>query len=136
MLAYHIFTLIIATVVTILIGSLWYSPLMFGKQWMHMMGFTAEHMEKAKQKRMAPTYAWAFVFSLVHVFLVYILFLSGFELVGVFAIWVGFSLPIFSNAVLWEGKPWKFFFIQAGCSLVSTAFVFEILRIFLLSVWG
>jgi len=35
-----------ATFITMILGALWYSPLLFGNQWMKLMGFTAEQLKK------------------------------------------------------------------------------------------
>lgn len=130
MLAIHIISIILATVSSMVLGMLWYSDLMFGKKWRHLMGISCEDMEKGKNKKMTGIFAQSFLFTLGQAFIVYILFVSGFELLGIFAIWIGFSLPIFANSVLWEGKPWKLFSINATYSLASLALTFEVFRIF------
>ena len=123
--------IILSVVSAMVLGALWYSPLMFGKMWMKYMDISAAHLGKAKEKGTAHLYALNFVFAIARAIVIYILFIAGFELLSVFAIWIGFSLSVYADAVLWEGKPWKIFFINAGYGLVSSAFTFEILRIFL-----
>jgi hypothetical protein len=38
-----------AVVASMVVGFAWYSPVLFGKQWMKLMGLTKENMESAKK---------------------------------------------------------------------------------------
>ena len=49
---------VVAAVVSIIIGSLWYSPLLFGNVWMRLQRFTKKDMDKAKQKGMVNHTSW------------------------------------------------------------------------------
>ena len=53
-----------ATVLTFVLGGLWYSPLLFGKPWMAGHGYTETELRE-KQAGMGPTYAISFVCWLV-----------------------------------------------------------------------
>lgn len=39
--------LVIATVLSFVLGSLWYSPILFGKKWQQELGFTDEYIREA-----------------------------------------------------------------------------------------
>ena len=58
------FAILVAGVASMAVGFFWYSPMLFGKPWMKMMGYTEESMKKA-QKEMGKTYAISFVLALV-----------------------------------------------------------------------
>ncbi len=117
------YAVIVAAISSIVMGSLWYGPL-FGKQWMALMGFTQEQMEAAKKKGMTKSYLFALVgsFLTAYVLAYAIAFtntLFGTQggvigiTVGYFA-WLGFVVPASLSTVLWEGRPWKLFFLNIG----------------------
>lgn len=119
---------IAATVSSIVLGFAWYGPL-FGKPWMKLMGFTPESMEKAKAKNMNGTYAimmassFVMAYVLAHVTIFAMSYTQTYGIMGGlmsgFWNWLGFVAPVMMGAQLWEGKPWKLFWIQAGYYLVS-----------------
>jgi hypothetical protein len=119
---------LVAAIVAIVLGFLWYGPF-FGKPWMKLMGITPEKMEEGKKKGMGGTYAMmtvttllmSFVLSHALVFAATYLDESGWY-AGVmtgFWNWLGFVVPVSMGSVLWERKPWKLWCINAGYYLVS-----------------
>lgn len=117
-------------VVAIIIGFIWYGPL-FGKIWMKMAGFdklSPEELEKGK-KQMPLMAAIQFVVALGMAFVMShsLIFASAYlHESGVFAglqtafwNWLGFVVPTTIGMVLWEGRPWKYWFITAGDWLVT-----------------
>ena len=128
MVLVNYFAVLAAAVASMVVGFLWYGPV-FGKQWIALMGFTKEAMDAAKQKGMAKAYILMTVGSLV---MAYVLahgltfgnaYLNMYGvaagLQGAFWYWLGFVAPVLLGAVLWEGKSWKLWFLQAGYYLVS-----------------
>ena len=119
---------IAAAIVSIVLGFIWYGPL-FGKQWMSAMGFTKEHMDKAKAKGMTMNYilmavgslVMAYVLSHVTSFAMAYMKVTGYSagLSSGFWIWLGFIAPVTMGDQLWGGKPWRLFPIVAGYYLVS-----------------
>ena len=105
-------TIIVAAVVWFLFGFLWYGPL-FGKQWMKMMGITAEQMAEGKKKSMALPMLIALIMSVVSASVVsylvpQLLALSFGEFLKIILIiWAGFVLPLQVNDYLWERKSFK-----------------------------
>src|SRR3989344_774364 len=99
---------IIAAVANIIIGSVWYSPALFGKQWMDLVGFKATDMKK---KEMGKSYLAAFGVALLTAYvLANILGFAGAKTavggaqVGFWS-WLGFSFTTMSGAVIWLKKP-------------------------------
>ena len=41
---------LVAAIVNMVVGALWYSPLLFGKAWMKLTGFNKKQLKKAKEK--------------------------------------------------------------------------------------
>ena len=120
----ELIAIILASVVSMAIGMLWYSPVLFGKQWMKGVGLTQEQVEESKKKHgMGKTMSLAFIFTLITAFVISTAAgtsLSGGDLyAAVFVLWLGFVVPVMANGSLWEGKPWSLFLINAGYQLVA-----------------
>lgn len=116
--------ILLATMGSFVVGSLWYSPLLFGKPWMKIMGFDNKNMQKMNMTPGQSMVIW-FVFHLVSVYCMSLILsflpVSTISqlLVTVFIVWLAFELIAFLNPILWENKPWKLFFINGSGSLVS-----------------
>ncbi len=108
----NILPVIVAAVLGMIVGFLWYSPMLFGKQWMEVMGLTKEKMEAAK-KEMGKMYALSFFGVLMMSFILAgVISLAGsITLFGgmkvAFDLWLGFVTPVQMTEVLFGGKPWK-----------------------------
>ena len=127
---------LIVAVFSMLVGTFWYSPTLFGKQWMKYSGITQETINKAKKKGLAKLYFYAFIalfiMSYVTAFFVNFsgasTFLDGIQ-IG-FLVWIGYIATSMINTVLWDNKPWQLYFINAGHYLVIA-----IIMGIVLSVW-
>jgi hypothetical protein len=117
--------ILLAAIATMILGSIWYSPLLFGERWMKLMGITKESLAKEKQKEIQAFYAINFIADIVSAFILsrLIVFLAmpalGYALLLAFLVWLGFAVPILLGSVLWEGKPLTLFYINAGYRLAS-----------------
>lgn len=121
-------SVLVAAVVAMVIGFVWYSPVLFAKPWMKLMGKTPESMEKEKQK-MGKTYTISFVLALLTadvLFHVMVMSESYFHnppvmtgLMTAFWSWLGFVMPVQATDVLFGGKAWKLFWINTGYQLAS-----------------
>ena len=124
----NIVAVVLAGIASMVVGFLWYSPMLFGNMWMKMMGHTAKSMKKAQQE-MGMMYALSFVASLVtayvlfHVMVMsqayfnYTPMMAG--LMSAFWMWFGFIMPVQFTDVLFGGKRKKLFAINTGYQLVS-----------------
>ena len=113
-------------VAAMILGSLWYGPL-FGKQWIALMGFdqqTVAEMQAKGMQAMWKNYALMFVGALIMAYVLAhgLVFgnaylgtggISG-GLQGAFWYWLGFIAPVTLGVILWDGKPWKLWFLNAG----------------------
>ena len=117
--------ILIGAVIQMVLGALWYSPLLFGKTWMKWMGYTDKSMEKAKAGGMAKYYLAAFVGAVLTSFvLVRIIILIGAVslsggMVTALLLWLGFAVPLLLSSVLWEKKPFKVYLLNIAHYLVS-----------------
>ena len=129
-----------AVVAAIVLGTLWYGPL-FGKMWMRIVGISIGEITPAAKRSMVRSYTIlalaTFVMSFV---LAHALFFASAltEAEGVLAaattaiwIWLGFVVPVTLGPVLWENRPWKYWFITAGYYLVAL-----ILMAVVITVWA
>lgn len=120
--------IIVAGIVATAIGFLWYSPLMFAKPWMKLMGYTAESIKKT-QKEMGPWYGVSMLLSFVTAFVLshvmalsqnfynYSPLMTG--LTSAFWMWLGFVMPVQATDTIFGGKKWKLFGINTGYQLAT-----------------
>lgn len=119
---------ILAGVVSMAIGFLWYSYALFGRPWMKLMGYTKESLKEA-QKKMGPMYGVSFILSLLTAYVLsHVMALSqnyyqyNMLLAGVgsaFWMWIGFIMPVQATDVIFGGKKWALFAIHTGYQLAS-----------------
>ena len=123
---------LVAAISTMIVGSLWYSPLLLGKLWMKHSGVT-EH--EAKNTNMAKTYGIMFLGSLVMCFVMshFIDYVGAKDAsAGATAaiwLWLGFVVTVGVGGVLFEKKPWALYLINMGYQLVSMVIVGAILAV-------
>ncbi len=106
----------VCAIVSLALGALWYSPLLFAKAWQHEAGLTDEQLARQNP---AKTYGLTFVFALIMSYnLAFFLgdsattalwgttagFLAGF----------GWATLIFAVVALFEQRSWKYIFINGG----------------------
>lgn len=108
----------------VVISYIWYHPKLFGTYWMSASGITAEQAEKGK-KRMPLLLIGGFLTAMLVAWVMNFvgIALGIFDWVGaVFDlalwVWIGFAAPILFGSVLWEGKPFRLFLVNAGYWLV------------------
>lgn len=119
---------LVAAISSMVVGYVWYGVL-FKKPWMAMMGHTAEAMSGMKMTA-NKAYFIQFIASLVMACV-----LAKFVGLGLlddtatsrlsvginigFWAWLGLVMPVSLGIVLWEGKSWKLWFINASNYLVT-----------------
>jgi len=130
-----------ASVVAMVIGGLWYSPLLFGKKWMELNGLTVADYEvnkSAKNKEMMRAMISQFFLTLFQAYIL-VHFIKVWSdvspLVSALLIYAAFVIPTIAGGILWGGESRKAaftrFFLQAGNQLVTFA-VFAVI----LGGWG
>ena len=67
---------LVAAVSTMVVGFLWYSPILFAKPWMREMGYDPDDKAKVQemQKGAGPAYLGSFLASLVSAFILALFF--------------------------------------------------------------
>lgn len=119
---------LVSAVVSMAVGFLWYSPVLFAKPWMKLMGVKCDTPEEkaAMQKEAGPLYGQAFICSIVSaVFLAIVLsrmmvpdsdLWRGLKIA--FGVWLGFVATVQYTNALFNKKPKALFFIDTGYQLV------------------
>jgi hypothetical protein len=123
-MASTILAIILAAAANMMIGMVWYSPLLFGNTWMKLMGLTIERI-KQQSAQMNKTYMISFVgaifeAAILRLLIGYLPFTDVFRgmLLG-FWLWLGMIAPVQLTEVLFGNKPVKLFFLNTGYQLVA-----------------
>lgn len=117
------FAVLVAALAGMVLGGLWYSPLLFGNMWIKLAGLSK--MKKPDQKSMWVQYSVGFVSQLVMAcvlahLLSYVIVLDVLEAIQLaFLLWLGFFATTLIGSVLWEMKSPKLYFINAGYWLTT-----------------
>ena len=125
---------LVATVAAIVLGFVWYGPL-FGKTWMNLMDIDKKKMGEAKKKGMAANYVIMIISTLVMSYILahFVKYLGATDIAGALQtaiwIWLGFIATVQIGIVLWEGKPWKLYFLNTAYWLVNLAVMATILAL-------
>ncbi len=122
-----------AAVARMVLGSLWFSPTLFGKPWLSLMGWSKQEIEKRKQVGMGRTYVLAFAGSFVMAF-VFAQFVNYAQANGVVSgaltgcwLWLGFIATSSGVSSLFEGRPLKLHLIGSGYELANAVVMGAIL---------
>lgn len=131
----NLVAVLVAGIVPLILGSVWYNPKFLGTLWMKLARLTPEMMEDGKKKMPLHMFlgfitALITAYVLAHFSIVWGVFdyIDALELA--FWVWLGFQMPVNLGAVLWEGKSWKLFFINTGYQLIMLALVMLVLVLF------
>ena len=127
---------IIAAVVSLLFGFLWYGPI-FGKAWMRLNGVTKKDIEASKKKGMVFPMFLHLIGNLISVFAFGVL-AGSLGLVGIgsylvlgLILSVGFFLSTtLLGSVLWDNKPWGLYLLNAVYWIINLEIVAIILSLF------
>jgi hypothetical protein len=126
LLGISLWSVLVAAVAAMVVGFLWYSPLLFARPWMVLMGYDPN--DKAKlaemQKGAGKMYGLSFLASLVSALvlakIIAITTVSS-ALYGMkvgFAVWLGFVTTVQLTSVLFAKQPVKLYLINTGYQLV------------------
>ena len=125
---------LVCGVIHMVLGALWYSPLLFGKLWMKVMGKSEEELKEMNQG-VWKAYVFSFLGALVMAFvLAHVIdyaqadsIIDGLQ--GGFWVWLGFVVTTSMAGILFEGRPKGLYFIYNGYQLVSLLVIGVILAV-------
>lgn len=115
-----------ATLVSMVVGGLWYSKAVFGKEWAKLAKINENKSKKDAPKALVGMLALSLVMAyiLAHVTYLSSSFFAEYSYQGAAIssslwMWIGFVVPIVSSDSLFNQAPWKLTFIQLGNWLVT-----------------
>lgn len=111
--------LAVVTVVVFVASSIWYSPLLFGRQFHEFSGATASAHPSAVKAlfELLRTFVLAFVIAHLVVRLNVADWKQALKL-GLW-LWVGFPVILLTGAILWQNVPWQLAAIHSGDWLIK-----------------
>jgi len=122
----NLWSVLVAAVATMILGFLWYSPLLFPKPWTLAMGYDPNDKAKMDEMRKGAgkLYGITFVASLISAFVLAKIIdvttvnsaLYGMK-IG-FAVWLGFVTTVQLTSTLFKKRPIKLYWIDTGYQLV------------------
>jgi surface polysaccharide O-acyltransferase-like enzyme len=122
----NLWSVLAAAVATMILGFLWYSPLLFAKPWTLAMGYDPNDKAKMDEMRKGAgkLYGITFVASLISAFVLAKIIdvttvssaLYGMK-IGL-AVWLGFVTTVQLTSTLFKKRPSKLYLIDTGYQLV------------------
>jgi hypothetical protein len=122
----NLWSVLTAAVATMILGFLWYSPLLFAKPWTLAMGYDPNDKAKMDEMRKGAgkLYGITFIASLLSAFVLAKIIdvttvnaaLYGMK-IG-FAVWLGFVTTVQLTSTLFKKRPIKLYLIDSGYQLV------------------
>lgn len=119
---------LLAGIASMIVGYVWYSPILFSKPWIKLMGYAKENTQ-GTQSKMGKKYGVSFVVSLITAFIlahVMALSINFFHyspimtaITTAFSMWLGFIAPVQLTDVLFGKRAFQLFAITTGYQLVS-----------------
>jgi len=144
----NFYAILVAAASTLVVGAVWYSPMLFANAWMKESGLTAEQLKKGN---MLKIFGLTFIFSIMIAMIMQVLTIHQFGAIGMvggdptkalpsynafmadygtvfrtfkhgalhgFMSGLFFALPVIAINGLFERKSWKYIFIHAGYWIV------------------
>ena len=131
----NLLAVFVAAISTMIVGFVWYSPILFAKPWMREMGYDPNDKAKVQemQKSAGPAYMASLVASIVSAFILALFFHEmhvqslTIALLVAFHVWLGFVATVQLTGVLFMRQSMKLFAINTGyqlaCYLVMGAII-------------
>ena len=133
----NLWGVLLSAIAAMLIGAIWYSPLLFGKKWMELVGMRPENMEVAKAKA-KKSYTISFVGALIMAYVLALVIDNFFiihlhyALLAGFLMWLGFVVTTTISEYLFipTPKPWMLYILNNSYHLVVLLMMSVILYFF------
>ena len=122
----NIWAVLASAVATMVLGFLWYSPVLFAKPWTTLMGYDPNDKEKLAemQKSAGPAYGMSLVASILSAFvlgkiitLTHIASVPYGMKIGM-AVWLAFVTTVQLTNALFSKQPFKLYMINTGYQLL------------------
>lgn len=130
----NVLAVVVAAVLNMVAGALWYSPLLFARQWVALSGVGEDRMRQLSPIR---AYVLLFAASLVMAFVLAQIVIATKATTVIeglqagFLVWLGFVATSSGANYMFEGRPRRLFAINTGYVLVALMLMGA-----LLAVWS
>jgi hypothetical protein len=122
----NLWSVLVAAVASMILGFLWYSPILFANPWMRLMGIDSNDKAKLAEMRKGAgkLYGLAFVANIVSAaVLAKIIAITTVDTIPYgmkigFAVWLGFVTTVQLTGALFGKQPSKLYLINTGYQLV------------------
>ena len=118
---------IVSVIIPMVLGALWYGPMLFAKQWIAASGFTPEKMKNknAVTRGYVISIIGSIMFAMAMAITAQLMGLDGAaDGIGLGALGLlGFVAPAFASAFAFEQRPIKLYMIYVGYQLVNFVLV-------------
>jgi len=113
--------MVIAAVIRMLVGGVWFSPIAFAPAWQRIVGITQDQMKTGFPKAIAADAFGSLIMAWV---LAHAVAYAGAATLGAgaavgFLSWLGFVAVVQFTAVIYEQRPVKLFWLTGGFNLVA-----------------
>lgn len=116
--------IIVASLVSFGIGSLWYSPFLFGKEWMEGRNISEKNLDSMKTTSVLRSYIIQFILTLfTFTFIAFVISMSQARtstdgaFIGLLS-WLGLVIPLSVSGLLWKKESFTLFLIDTVNNLV------------------
>lgn len=113
--------ILVSSLLAIAIGSIWYSPIVFGKYWMRAIGFSEDDLD-ISEKHMAKLLSFGFFAHIILFFALakFVARATAFEepiwpVAGLLVLLLGAAMAV---SVIWERRPLSYLCINIGYSAI------------------
>ena len=121
----NIWSILVASIVSFVIGAIWYSPVLFGKQWMALINMGQKDIATAQANGIWKLYVIQFLLTVVSMCIL-AFGVAAMSITGAFngatlglLVWIGFYATSAVGGMLWEKRSLKFALITSGAMLVN-----------------
>lgn len=111
--------IVVSSLVGFGISSLWYSPILFGKEWMESQKFSPEALDAMNKSNIVHSYILQFVFTLItFTVLAFVISMADVRsstdgaFLGLLA-WLGFIVPTSLSSLLWKKETFTLVLIDS-----------------------
>jgi uncharacterized protein DUF1761 len=115
----NVLALVAVTVVAFVASSLWYSPLLFGRQFLELSGIQAAPQPNALKAlcELLRTFVLAYVIARLMLQLNVVNWPAALQF-GLW-LWIGFPVVLLTGSMLWQNVPWQLAAIHSGDWLIK-----------------
>jgi hypothetical protein len=133
----NVWAVLVAAISTMLVGFIWYSPMLFAKPWTKLMGYVVNDKAKMDEMRKGAgkMYGMAFVASLLaagvlrKIIMISTVHSAIYGIKVALAVWLGFVTTVQLTDAIFGKKPAKLYLINTGYQLVCYVVMGAILAV-------